>query len=76
MSDSTLVRPERSISGYSRGAELTRAIHAMWQANEATPISVERVSIVNQRIESLMAEFDLTYGEWYYWSRLCAERES
>jgi hypothetical protein len=48
----------------------------MWQANEATPISVERVSIVNQRIESLMAEFDLTYGEWYYWSRLCAERES
>jgi hypothetical protein len=76
MSDSTLVRPERSISGYSRGAELTRAINAMWQANEATPISVERVSIVNQRIESLMAEFDLTYGEWYYWSRLCAERES
>jgi hypothetical protein len=70
------VRPERTIEQYSRGAELHRSILAMWQANADTPYVQDRTAIINRRIDNLMADFDLTFDEWYYWSRLCAKREA
>jgi hypothetical protein len=61
------IRPERSFEHYSRGAELVRAIRALWEANKA--LSPGQSGLISQRIEALMTEFDLTFGEWYYWSR-------
>lgn len=70
------VRSERTISAFSRGAELTRAINTMWDENRRTPVTPSRNRIIEERIAALMAEFDLTLPEWHYWARMCARYEA
>ena len=56
------IRGERTVERFSRGLELVRAIHSVWDANELIP-----------RIEALLREFDLTVPEWHYWANQAAE---
>lgn len=51
-----------------------RAIHRMWDANELIPRQTGQFNrIVNERIEALLREFDLTVPEWHYWADQAAE---
>lgn len=68
------IRPERSFENYSRGLELVRAIRTMWQANAterwylADGRWVPPGVAIDGRIQALVAEFDLTRDEWFYWA--------
>jgi len=62
------IRPERTFEQYSRGAELVRAIRKLWQENEKLQ-GFGRNHLVNDNIEALMDDFDLTLDEWFYWSK-------
>lgn len=63
------IRPERSFTAYSRGAELTRAIREMWKANRGATNAV-----INARIDAIVREYDLTLDEWHHWARALASR--
>ena len=70
------IRPERSFEQFSRGLELVKVIHAMWKRNAKETWRGNNVvgwippsRAINARIEALMAEFDLTLGEWFYWAK-------
>ena len=75
MAQSTGIRSERKFIRYSRGAELARAIHAMWGKNSITPYSLDRNEIIEERIHDLMAEFDLNIDERHHWARNVAKWE-
>ena len=63
-------RPERSFEHFSRGAELVRAIHAMWEVNNTTRLpSATKL----EHIENLCAEYDLATAEWSYWCGLASD---
>jgi len=65
-----MIRPERSVESFSRGAELTSAITAMWEHNAAMcGMSAEINATINARIDAIMEEFDLTLQEWHYWCK-------
>lgn len=65
------VRPERSVECFERGAELVRRIIKMWDIHDLIPLSVyDRNQIINQNIENLLKEFDLTVPEWHYWAEI------
>jgi len=66
----TNVRTERKFETYSRGAELVRAIKAMWECNEGDRGRPDGNTRINTRIEALAAEYDLTSVEWIYWARI------
>lgn len=59
------IRAERSIGQYSRGAALTRAIVAMWEANRRLPPGAN--DVIAERIRGILSEYDLTLDEWHYW---------
>ncbi len=61
------VRPERTMEQFSRGLEVVRSIRAMWDGHSRLPAGSNE--IIERNIRALMAEFDLTLTEWYYWSR-------
>lgn len=63
-----VIRPERSFEAFSRGAELLRAIRALWARNARLPAGSNRE--IAEGVEGLRSEFDLTYAEWYHWSDL------
>jgi hypothetical protein len=54
----TLVRTERSVSCFSRGAEVVQAIHNLADGKQ------------HPHAEWVCQEFDLTPSEWHYWRRL------
>ena len=69
------IRPERSFESYSRGAELLKAIKAMWEDVKKIPYTnPERSDLINRNIRKLMEEFDLTFHEWYHWSEIAYGR--
>jgi len=63
------VRPERTLERYSRGAELVGDVRKLWRAN-ARRTNDE----INEAIEVLCGEYDLTNDEWYYWSDVAGGR--
>ena len=58
-----VIRDERRVERFSRGAELIRTIRTMWRANNGADHDV-----IEARIQGLMEEFDLTLPEWHYWA--------
>ena len=71
-----MIREERSFEHYSRGAELIKAIHKLWNFNELTPYSIwDRSTIINERIDKLREDFDLTISEWHYWAEIAREKD-
>jgi len=61
------VRAERSLEGFSRGAELVKSICKV-RLDHPPGSKVP----VHEAIEELRSEYDLTYNEWYYWSGVAA----
>jgi len=66
------VRPERSFEGFSRGAELVRAVKRMWASNNALPAGSSRE--IEERIRFICDRFDLNVAEWHYWCKIAGER--
>ena len=66
-----VIRPERSFEQYSRGAELVRAIQALWRTNRALPPGAN--AQIDANIQALRDEFDLTLSEWHYWAEQTRE---
>jgi hypothetical protein len=65
------IRAERSFEQYSRGSELVQAIKQMWEGHARLSYSRrDRNTIINSNIKKLMADFDLTLQEWYYWAKI------
>lgn len=62
-----MLRPERSVDLYSRGAELTQAILKVWKDNDRVPYTDDRCARINANCEAVMVEFDLTMEEWHHW---------
>lgn len=69
------IRPERSMEQFSRGLELIKAIHKMWDLNdrERPYMPWPKSQIINPRIMAIVKEFDLTVDEWHYWAGLANE---
>jgi hypothetical protein len=75
-----MIRPERSSLQFSRGFELIKTIHYMWFQNDLLRQRVDPTvdigetrgvnGIINDRIEKIIKEFDLTVEEWHYWCEL------
>jgi len=68
------IRPERKLANFSRGLELIQAIKATWKAIAALPANRPwpPSAAINPLLEEVIAEFDLTYGEWHYWCDIAA----
>ena len=66
---SAAIRPERTFECYSRGFGLVMAIRAMWRRNEGELDN----RLINQRIQCIVLEYDLTKAEWHYWCRQSQE---
>lgn len=54
----TLIRTERSLSVYSRGAELAQTIHNLSKGER------------HPACDWICQEFDLTTFEWHYWRKI------
>jgi hypothetical protein len=67
-----MVRSARTFERYSRGFQVVRAIHELWDLN-ADELDNTRA---NQRIQKLAVEYDLTVDEWHYWCRIAATAEN
>lgn len=65
------IRPSRSFENFSRGLEVIRAIHMMWDEHNRLPAGSNET--INRNIENLMGKFDLTLDEWFYWAKLAHE---
>lgn len=65
-----MIRRERTIEVFSRGAELIQAICRMWEANKLLKPGAPDVNkTINARINAIVQEYDLTVAEWHYWCR-------
>ena len=73
MTDVRTIRPERCFETYSRSLEVTRAIRAMWKVHDELSYALrDRTVRINDNIERLRADFDLTVDEWHYWAEITA----
>ena len=65
------IRPERTLQQFSRGRSVILKIQRMWQANQQLPIGSN--TVIEERIEMICKDFDLTVDEWHYWCRIARD---
>ena len=67
------VRPSRSFENFSRGVLLVRDIRRIWKLNRALPPGSNRE--IENNIQGLLTEFDLTIVEWHYWCEITSSSQ-
>lgn len=66
------IRKERRFESYSRGPELIREIRKLWRDTQEAAFDLNGYGRINDRIRSLVTDFDLNACEWRYWTGLAA----
>ena len=69
-----MIRPERSFENFSRSLELIRAIRSMWDVHAKLPPGQNQT--IEDNIQKILDDFDLTVDEWHYWARHCSARDT
>ncbi len=73
--DTTKGTNMKTIETYSRGLELLRDIWRAWALNEAAR-GVNRNKEINARMADVKEKHELTWDEYYYWTKVASEKAS